>query len=330
MPRASFAAALTPGSCAFSREGERTLIAFEQVAKTYRSAFGRRVEAVADVSFTIAPGEVVGIAGPNGAGKSTLIALMLGLLSPTSGRVTLDGRAPRDFAEWEGIGYLPELVTLDPAWRADEALARLGMLAGVPAATLRAQVDDVIGRVGLSEHRRKRCRQLSKGNLQKVALAQSLLADRQVYVFDEPTHGLDPVWTLQFRKIIAELRRPDRAMLVASHNLDELERISDRVVIIDHGRIQRIVDLKARVASVEVSTYRVRAVAGADALVAEFPGAVETEPGNVLIPALELGALNRGLARAIAGGAIIAVVQPVQSALEREFHAAVGGPGGLA
>ncbi len=280
------------------------------------------------MSFTIAAGEVVGIAGPNGAGKSTLIALMLGLLSPTSGRVTLDGRAPRAFAEHDGVGYLPELVTLEPAWRADEALRRIGVLAGVPGAVLGARIDDVIARVGLAEHRTKRCRQLSKGNLQKVALAQSLLGDRQVYVFDEPTHGLDPVWTQQFREIIGELRRDDRSMLVASHNLDELERICDRVVIIDHGRIQRVVDLRAAAPAAALAAYRVRVAAGADALVAAFPGSAEREPGTVLIPALDLVTLNRGLSRAIADGAIVSAVQPSQSALEREFHAAVGGPGG--
>ncbi len=280
------------------------------------------------MSFTVAPGEVVGIAGPNGAGKSTLIALMLGLLAPTSGRVTLDGRSPRAFAEHNGVGYLPELVTLEPSWRADEALTRLGVLAGVPAASLREKVDQVIARVGLTEHRRKRCKHLSKGNLQKVGLAQSLLADRLAYVFDEPTHGLDPVWTQQFREIVADLRRPDRMMLVASHNLDELERISDRVVIIDHGRIQRIVDLRARVASAEMSAYRIRVASDAAAAIAAFPGATEMEPGNVVIPAIDLATLNRGLARAIADGAIVSAVQPVQSALEREFHAAVGAPGG--
>jgi ABC-2 type transport system ATP-binding protein len=276
------------------------------------------------VTFSIAAGEVVGIAGPNGAGKSTLIALMLGLMPPTSGRVRLDGRAPRDFAEQEGVGYLPELIPLEPSWRADTALRRLGVLAGVPSSALSAKVDEVISRVGLEEHRRKRCKQLSKGNLQKVGLAQSLLTEQRAYVFDEPTHGLDPVATQRFRDIIRDMRRPDRAMLVASHNLDELERICDRVVIIDHGRIQRVVDLKAAVAPEQLSPYRVRVASGAAALIAAFPGAVETSPGDVMIPALDVATLNRGLARAIADGAAILMVNPDKSALEREFHSAVG------
>jgi ABC-type multidrug transport system ATPase subunit len=302
------------------------LITFEQVAKTYRSAFGRRVDAVVDVSFTIGDGEVVGIAGPNGAGKSTLIALMLGLVSPTSGRVRLSGSAPRDFAEQIGVGYLPELIPLNPLWPAEQALRRFAVLGGVPAADVQNRVNDVIERVGLAEHRRKRCKQLSKGNLQKVGLAQSLLRDERVYVFDEPTHGLDPVWSQQFREIIQQLRRPDRCMLVASHNLDELERICDRVVIIDRGRVQRIVDLHG--AAPDTSRYRVRVAAGVAHLLGAFPGAAETAPGEILIPDVDLSALNLGLARAIGEGALLSSVQPDKSALEREFHDAVRPSGG--
>jgi ABC-type multidrug transport system ATPase subunit len=302
------------------------LIAFEQVAKTYRSAFGRRVDAVADVSFSVADGEVVGIAGPNGAGKSTLIALMLGLISPTSGHISVGGQEPRTFAEHVGVGYLPELIPLNPLWPAEQALQRFAVLGGVPAGEVQTRVNEVIERVGLGEHRRKRCKQLSKGNLQKVGLAQSLLRDERVYVFDEPTHGLDPVWSQQFREIIQQLRRPDRCMLVASHNLDELERICDRVVIIDRGRVQRVVDLHGAVA--DLSRYRVRATAGVASLLAVFPGAAEKAPGDVLIPAVDLATLNRGLARAIGEGTLVSSVQADQSALEREFHDAVRMPGG--
>jgi ABC-type multidrug transport system ATPase subunit len=328
MPRVSFAAAPTPAFSGFSRESARSLITFEQVGKTYRSLLGKRVEAVADVSFVIAPGEVVGIAGPNGAGKSTLIAMLLGLLPPTRGRVTLDGRSPRDYAEREGIGYLPELIPIDPRWRADTAITRLAVLAGVPAADVSKRVDEVVALVGLTEHRRKRCKQLSKGNLQKVGLAQSLLTESQVYVFDEPTHGLDPMATQQFRDIIRDLRRPERSMLIASHNLDELERMCDRVAIIDHGRIQRIVDLKSTAAPVELTVYRIRVSSGASALLAAFPGATESSPGDIATQPLDLATLNAGLARAIGEGTLISSVNPVRGALEREFHAAVRAPGG--
>jgi ABC-type multidrug transport system ATPase subunit len=252
---------------------------------------------------------------------------LLGFIAPTTGTLRIDGRAPRQFVEETGIGYLPELIPLNPAWRADEAITRMAVLGGLPAAVVRARVDDVIERVGLSEHRRKRCKELSKGNLQKVGLAQALLRDERVYVFDEPTHGLDPVWTQRFRELIRELRRPDRTVLIASHNLDELERVADRVIIIDRGRIQRIVDLRGAGVT-EATAYRVRAAAGAAVLLGAFPTAVEQVPGEITIPAVDLATLNRGLAWAIGEGAVISAVMPVESALEREFRSAVQPAGG--
>jgi ABC-type multidrug transport system ATPase subunit len=282
---------------------------------------------VAGVSFTVDAGEVVGIAGPNGAGKTTLIALLLGFISPTAGRVRVDGRSPRTFAETEGVAYLPELIPLNPAWRAETAIARMATLGGVPARDVQARVDDVIARTGLTEHRKKTCRQLSKGNLQKVGLAQALLRDERVVVFDEPTHGLDPVWTQRFREIVRELRRGDRAILVASHNLDELERISDRVIIIDRGLVQRVVEINAATAS-ETASYRIRAVAGVPALLDAFPGATQAGAGEVALSTIDLVALNAGLARAIANGALVAAVVPEATSLEREFHAAVRPRGG--
>jgi ABC-type multidrug transport system ATPase subunit len=306
-------------SCASSHRGT-LLISFEQVGKAYRTAFGGRVQAVTDVTFEVAPGEVMGIAGPNGAGKSTLIALLLGLFAPSSGAVRIHSRAPREFAEHEGIGYLPELIPLEPRWRASTALHRMAILSGLDPATRARAVSEVIEKVSLSEHQRKLCKQLSKGNLQKVGLAQSLLADTRVYVFDEPTHGLDPVGTQRFREIVTEIRRPDRSMLVASHNLDELERICDRVAIIDHGRIQRVVDLRAAAPAQETSAYRIRATANVPAILAEFPGSAESAPGDIVVPAIDPVALNRGLARAIAAGAIVTLVIPAKSALERQFH----------
>src|SRR5690606_24036707 len=125
------------------------------------------------------------------------------------------------------VGYLTELVNLPPTWRLPDALDRMAILAGVPAAERRQRIDDAIVRLGLSDHITKRVKQLSKGNLQRLGLAQALIGDADVVVLDEPTHGLDPVWTQRFREVVTELRRPDRAILIASHNLDELESLSD-------------------------------------------------------------------------------------------------------
>jgi ABC-type multidrug transport system ATPase subunit len=223
----------------------------------------------------------------------------------------------------EGVAYLPELMTLPLGWRADEAIARLATLAGVPAPLRAAACERVIEAVGIGEHRGKKLKALSKGNLQRLGLALTLLADRRVMVFDEPTHGLDPVWSARFRDIVASLRRADRAILIASHNLDELERLCDRVAIIDRGRIQRVVSVRATLgaAAGEVRRWRVRTLTGVDALAAAFPGA--SVAGDGIEFAADLPALNRALASAIGQGTVIISVAPAESSLEEAFRTAV-------
>lgn len=299
------------------------MIALRGVSKTYRSLLGREVHAVDDVTLDVAPGEVLGIAGPNGAGKSTILALLLGFMRPTAGTVEIDGLEPRAFVQRFGIGYVPELMALPTHWTAEGALRRLAVLAGVPDRRLTAEVNRVIDEMAIGEHRAKRLKALSKGNLQRVGLAQAMLTDTRVMIFDEPTHGLDPVWTQHFRVMITALKRSDRAIVIASHNLDELERLADRVAIIDRGRVQQVVTVSTAPVT-DLMAYRVRAVAGAAALAASFPGATLSGAGELAVPPLSVFALNSGLAGALGGGALISAVIPRESALEQAFHSAVG------
>lgn len=297
------------------------MIVLRGVGKTYRSLFGASVRAVSDVTLEVARGEVVGVAGPNGAGKSTLIAMLLGLLAQDSGEMTIDGLAPRAFVERSGVAYLPELMTFPLEWKTDEALLRLAALAGVPAVERQAAVQRVIEAVGIDEHRRKKLKALSKGNLQRVGLAQALVAERNLVIFDEPTHGLDPVWTARFRDIVAQLRRPERAIIIASHNLDELERLCDRVAIIDRGHIQRIVSVREAAGQGRARRWRIRVAQAADAVVAQLPGA--TVNGSDVECTADVAALNAGLAAAITQGALIVAVAPAESSLEEAFRSAV-------
>jgi ABC-2 type transport system ATP-binding protein len=301
------------------------MIVFDHVGKRYTSWRGREVRALEDFSLEIRAGEVFGLAGPNGAGKSTLISLLLGFLGPSTGRVAIDGLDPRRYVERHGVSYLSELVNVPPAWRVLDALHRYGILAGIPAADLEARVESALDALGLQEHRTKRTRQLSKGNLQRLGLAQSLLGDQRVVVLDEPTHGLDPVWTQRFRDVVDGLRRPDRAILIASHNLDELARLADRVGIIDRGQLQRVVDVRANERSVsEGAPYRIVVTSG-DALVPTvFPDARALMGGEFELRSLSLEQINAGLVRLIQGGTVVRAVYPVHSALEQQFREVVG------
>jgi len=306
------------------RDDPASVIELDGVSKTYRSLLGRTVHAVEDFSLQVAEGEVLGIAGPNGAGKSTIISLLLGYLRPSRGRVGIHGQAPRTYVEQHGIGYLPELVHIAPRWKTTTALRRFAILAGVPRQDVATRVEAVIAQLGLEEHRDKAIKALSKGNLQRVGLAQALLREQDIYIFDEPTHGLDPVWTQRFRDLIGGLRRPGRTILIASHNLDELQRLADRVAIIDHGRLQRLVTTGYEQPLTGVVTYRLHVTAGGDFVVNVFGQAVNMGKGEFDITVADLAELNRGLADLLARGVIVASLTPAHSVLEEQFRQAVG------
>ncbi|MDX2208625.1 MAG: ABC transporter ATP-binding protein [Gemmatimonadales bacterium] len=299
------------------------MIQFSGVGKEYVSPLRRRrVEALADFDLTMERGEVIGIAGPNGAGKSTLISLLMGFLAPSAGRVTIDGASPRGYIERQGVGYLTELVNLPPRWRVVPALHRLASYAGVPRAEIPGRVAAMVDRLGLEEHAGKQVRQLSKGNLQRLGLAQALLGEFDLVVLDEPTHGLDPLWTQRFRDVVAELRRPERIIVIASHNLDELELLADQVAILDHGRLQRVVRHSTE-ANANPVAWRVIFEGTPDvatALAGAVPVAGRDGTWRVLATRSDL---SRGLAVLLSAGAVLVECVPEQSQLESAFREAV-------
>ena len=300
------------------------VIELKNTTKIYRSLFGRSVKAVENFSLQIAEGEVFGIAGPNGAGKSTLISLLLGYLRPTSGSVQIRGQDPRAFVEKNGIGYLSELMTINPNWKTVDALTRFATLADVAPHDVPGRVNAVIEELGIGEHRDKKIKALSKGNLQRVGVAQALLRDEEVLILDEPTHGLDPVWTQRFRTIVEGLRRPGRTILLASHNLDELQRLADRVAIIDHGRLQRLVTTGYDRTTDTGGTYRFSIASGSDRVKEMFPEAERSGDDEFELTFSSIADLNSALGRMIAGGVLVAGVVPSRSVLEQQFREAVG------
>ena len=300
------------------------VIEFKNVGKIYKSLLGNSVKAVEEFSLVVAEGEILGIAGPNGAGKTTLIAMMLGYLRPTTGTVEIKGLPARQYVERNGIGYLSELIAINPKWRTDTALVRYATLAGLSYSEIPQRVNYVIDLLGLAEHRDKKVKALSKGNLQRLGLAQALLRDEQILVLDEPTHGLDPVWTQRFRDIVEELRRPDRTILIASHNLDELQRLADRVAIIDRGRLQRLVSTGYEHAAPAATRFRVTLASGFDLIRAALPDAEDAGRGEYDVTVQSIQELNAALADLIGKGALVASVVPQRSVLEQQFREAVG------
>ncbi|MEO5511317.1 MAG: ABC transporter ATP-binding protein [Longimicrobiales bacterium] len=194
--------------------------------------------ALREVSLTIPRGRITAVIGPNGAGKSTLFGLVLGFLRPTSGDVTIEDSEPRHYVHEHGVGYISERFSLPPGWPVDRAIAALGGLNGLPP----SRIDETLGSFGLSEHRHKSVGSLSRGLLQRLGLAQAFAARRDLIVLDEPAIGLDPEWRIKLRDCMTAQRDEGRTVLLASHDLDEVERIADTIIMLEAGAVKDILD----------------------------------------------------------------------------------------
>lgn len=288
------------------------------------------VDALRDVTLKVDAGSVFALVGPNGAGKTTLFALVLGFLKPTSGRVLVGGVDPRRWARTRGAAWLPERFTLPSGWRVRESLGALARLEGYGGSDARAAVDGVIARLNLGPHADKPVEVLSRGLLQRLGIAQALLAPRELVVLDEPTQGLDPVWRIRLREIVDELRTEGRTVLLASHELDEVERLADRAAVLRDGSLEEVVGLRG--VDMEGMVYRLEVERRSDLVSTAFPGAEPVQDaGGALgervvyrVRVSDPGDLTRRLAALIEGGARIVSVQPGASDLESRVR---GGDG---
>ena len=199
-----------------------------------RKRYGRRA-AVEDVSLEVGRAEVVGLLGPNGAGKTSVIKMLLGLVHPDAGEVMLLGRPAADPAARARVGYLPELFRYQPWLSATEVLALHVRLSGIDVTAQEQR--DRLALVGLAERAGDRVGGFSKGMQQRLGLAVALVARPELVVLDEPTSALDPLGRADVRDIVLALRSRGVAVLLNSHLIGEVERVCDRVVILDGGRV---------------------------------------------------------------------------------------------
>jgi len=206
------------------------LVALTGVSKHYGAH-----QALDGLDLQLREGECVALAGHNGAGKSTMIKLILGLIRPTRGRVAIfgqDAHSPAAARLRGRIGYLPETVALHPSMTGEETLAFYARLKRQPLSGNAALLE----KVGISGAARRRVGGYSKGMRQRLALAQALLGQPRVLLFDEPTTGLDPASRLMFYDIVHELRAAGATILLSTHALSELAGHADRIVVMKAGR----------------------------------------------------------------------------------------------
>jgi ABC-2 type transport system ATP-binding protein len=207
------------------------------LTKTFRDFWMReKVTAVRDLDLAIQTREVYGLLGPNGSGKSTTIKMILGLMFPSKGQVSVFGRGPRDVAGKARIGFLPEESYLYPFLDAYETLDYYGRLFHQPRAQRRGRIDMLLEMVGLTSVAYRRVGEYSKGMQRRIGLAQALINDPDLLILDEPTSGMDPIGTRQFKDIIRTLASRGKTVVLSSHILADVEDVCDRVCILYGGR----------------------------------------------------------------------------------------------
>lgn len=302
-----------------------------ELAKCYR---GRA--ALTDVTLSVRRGEVFGFLGPNGAGKTTALKLLLGLTKPTSGAGDVLGAPLGDLETRRRIGYLPELFRYQEWLDAREVLVFHARLLALPRARRSGEIERVLEIAGLSPRAHDRIGTYSKGMQQRLGLAVALLGSPQLVFLDEPTSALDPVGRHDVRKLIDGLRREGTTVFLNSHLLTEVERVCDRIAIVDHGRViagGSLAELLGSNAAVRVklgtagSAVR-RVLARFDARLetpatATLPGTDAAAAGDVpawyLLPLTNFAAVPDIVRELVAAGAGVHAIEPQHTTLEERF-----------
>jgi len=214
-------------------------ITSDSLSKTYRSGIIRKQHVPALVGFSIEvdPGQIFGLLGPNGAGKTTFIKILLSITHPSSGEASILGTKLPSVHVRKRIGYLPENHRYPGYLTGEQLLKFFGRLSAVSSQVLQQRIPSLLQLVGMDQWRTMKVKKYSKGMLQRLGLAQSLINDPEVLFLDEPTDGVDPVGRKEIRDVLTNLKKQGKTIFLNSHLLSEVELISDRVAILDKGKL---------------------------------------------------------------------------------------------
>ncbi len=214
----------------------------DALSKIYRKSITRSdlIHALQSVSLTVETGQIFSLLGPNGAGKTTFIKIILSQTHPTSGSASILGAQVPDVKSRAFVGYLPESHRYPSYLTGEQVLRLFGRLSGVSHTDLRSRIPSLLHMVGMTEWRNVKVKKYSKGMLQRIGLAQALINDPRIVFLDEPTDGVDPVGRKEIRDVLKGIRNQGKTIFLNSHLLSEVELISDRVAILDKGKLLKI------------------------------------------------------------------------------------------
>ncbi|MEQ9502402.1 MAG: ABC transporter ATP-binding protein [Deltaproteobacteria bacterium] len=297
-------------------------IAVHDFRKTFQVGLSRKVsEAAKKIDFEVNLGEIFGFLGPNGAGKTTTIKALLGLVRPSGGEVHIWGESPQGNAWKKRVGYMPEHPTFYDYLTGLEMVTWFGRLSGMSKSEAQARAEQLLDRVGLAHAMKRRLRSYSKGMLQRAGLAQSLVANPDLLILDEPMTGLDPIGRKEIRELLLELRNEGKTIFYSTHILPDVEMTADRVSIINKGvtirtgRLSEILDETTRGVVVVVDGLSPES---AEKLSTDFPTLAAFEGAHRIdLPSHDEA--SAFLAKATGAGAVLRRFEPHRDDLETIF-----------
>ncbi|CAN5578795.1 ABC transporter ATP-binding protein [soil metagenome] len=305
-----------------------TIVEIENLTKDYETGFWRKkkVRALDDLSLTVKSGQIFGFLGGNGAGKTTTIKILMSLLFPTSGSARILGRDISDVKMRSSIGYCPENPYFYDYLTARELLNYFGELFSLNSAKRKSKTEELLTKVGLQEKDwDKQLRKFSKGMLQRVGLAQSLVNEPRIVFLDEPMSGLDPMGRREIRELIAGLREKGTTVFMSTHILSDVEALCDEVAILRNGKLAatgKLDELLARdgqsrsfeITIAGVSIQEIRGELG------QVSGADISEKANgVSVEVTDENDIERIINISRKAGGKLTSVQPVKQSLEELF-----------
>lgn len=293
-----------------------TPIEILELKKTYKDKRRREIQALKGISLNVRQGNVVGFLGPNGAGKSTTIKNLIGLIRPTAGHIKLFGLPVSDPVSRSRIGYLPENPAFYDFLNAYEYLSLVGKFFNMDAKSIRSASDSVLELLNLSGAAKRPIRGFSKGMVQRLGIAQTLLHDPDLYILDEPMSGLDPLGRAMVKDIIRDLKVRGKTVFFSTHVTADIEAVCDKVAILINGRLKAF-DSVQELLEQGIEGYLVQLSCCNQLMLDGFN--VLERPGEVLEVEVPLAELTRFVELVTDVGGTIQRMDPRRRDLEKFF-----------
>ncbi len=291
------------------------------LTKIYSSSGRRKVQALTELNLNVEKGTIFGLLGPNGAGKTTLVKILLGITYPTSGAAKILNENISNYKIKSKVGYLPENHKYPPYLNGGEVLEFFGKLSGMEGNQLKKKTDELLELVQLSKWKKTKIKAYCKGMMQRLGLAQAILNDPELIFLDEPTDGVDPIGRKEIRDILIELKNKSKTIFLNSHLLSEVELITDRVGILNKGKLLREGTVKELTEKKEEYKISVESILSDQFFKEELNGNnfINIDQNTFSVKVSDVDELNKLIDKLRGKQILIKEIQPYKNTLEEMF-----------